>query len=429
MKTIFTFLFLIFFLTSISAQDIDATLSGNTSEEGFSVINKGGSTLFRVNGLGNVGIGTTTPTEKLQLGSFSEGNVFLTLKSAGGNRFQNGLKLRQFTDDGGWDIVSDERGGSNGLNFIRYFWNGTANDSASAMFLDKISGRVGIGTTNPRGIFDVATNSEIYLANDPITGTTQSIFLPGHIFIAPYNGSNVSYLQARRSDNTGSTELQIRTFNSGTLNEALRINSFGYVGIGTTSPTHSLVVENNVNDNHTAVIRSTSATGNGLAVRVQSGSSESAFDIDSQWGQIFKIESGGVVTGNYGTYHAPSDRRLKKEIITIPDALDKVMKLRGVNYKWKDSKKDQSLQMGFVAQEVEKVVPEVIHTSNDSMQTKAVEYQYLVGLLVEAVKEQQKQIESLEKKVNSIALKENEKKSFGYKDKTDKLESMNSVPR
>ncbi len=54
---------------------------------------------------------------------------------------------------------------------------------------------------------------------------------------------------------------------------------------------------------------------------------------------------------------------------------------------WKDGNDTESLQMGMIAQEVEKVVPEVVHTANDAMKTKAVEYQYLVGLLVEAVKE------------------------------------------
>jgi len=104
------------------------------------------------------------------------------------------------------------------------------------------TGNVGIGTTAPRGVFDVYTNGDIYLANSPITGTAQSIYLPGHIYIAPYNGTNISYLQARRSDNSGSTELQIRTYNAGSLVEAMRINSSGNVGIGTTSPTGKLDV-------------------------------------------------------------------------------------------------------------------------------------------------------------------------------------------
>jgi len=59
----------------------------------------------------------------------------------------------------------------------------------------------------------------------------------------------------------------------------------------------------------------------------------------------------------------------------------------------KDEFPSQEQGIGLIAQEVERVVPEVVHTADDEMQTKSVEYQYLVGLLVEAIKEQQKQYE------------------------------------
>lgn len=60
------------------------------------------------------------------------------------------------------------------------------------------SGNVGIGTLTPRGIFDVQTNGDIYLSSDPINGTGQSLLVPGFIFVSPFNGTNVAYLQARR---------------------------------------------------------------------------------------------------------------------------------------------------------------------------------------------------------------------------------------
>jgi hypothetical protein len=98
------------------------------------------------------------------------------------------------------------------------------------------NGRVGIGTSSPRGMFDVARDGDIYLASNTTTGTAQSFYIPGHIFVAPYNGTNISYIQARRSDNSGTTELQFRTYNAGVMSEAVRINGAGYVGIGTTAP-------------------------------------------------------------------------------------------------------------------------------------------------------------------------------------------------
>ncbi len=93
-----------------------------------------------------------------------------------------------------------------------------------------------------------------------------------------------------------------------------------------------------------------------------------------------------------------SDSSFKKEIREIPDALNKVKALEGVYYKlnYADSmavfNSDEN-QIGLIAQQVEKVVPEVVKTMHDG--TKAVAYQNLVALLIEAVKEQQIQIEEL----------------------------------
>ena len=106
------------------------------------------------------------------------------------------------------------------------------------------TGNVGICTTSPRGQFDVAGTGHIYLVNSPVAGTDQTLYLPGHIFIAPYNGSDWSYLQARRSDNSGSTNLRFRTYNGGVLTEAMSILSNGNIGIGTVTPARPLHINN-----------------------------------------------------------------------------------------------------------------------------------------------------------------------------------------
>jgi hypothetical protein len=90
---------------------------------------------------------------------------------------------------------------------------------------------------------------------------------------------------------------------------------------------------------------------------------------------------GGIV---YATdFSASSDYRLKSDIITIPDALERVISLRGVNYTRKDDE-NKHLHMGVIAQEVEAIVPEVVSTDESGM--KSVSYQSLVGILIEAIK-------------------------------------------
>ena len=97
-------------------------------------------------------------------------------------------------------------------------------------------------------------------------------------------------------------------------------------------------------------------------------------------------------TGNIsatGTITATSDIKFKTNVKTLTDALSKVSQLRGVEYDRIDTAEHQ---IGVIAQEVEQVIPEVVK-DNDGI--KSVAYGNLVGLLIEAVKEQQKEIEIL----------------------------------
>ena len=174
---------------------------------------------------------------------------------------------------------------------------------------------------------------------------------------------------------------------------------------------------------------------------------------------MFRIEKSGSYTprllvNDNGTYVdgqlvQTSDAQLKKNIQTIESPLDKIKQLRGVTYdrlsfeeeakffnipmeevsKMKElaaeaekeklqeeaeknispeilakiaAEKDRK-EMGVVAQEVEKVIPEVVRTNENG--TLGVAYSQLVGLLIEGMKEQQELIEQLQKEVNALKLK------------------------
>jgi len=98
------------------------------------------------------------------------------------------------------------------------------------------------------------------------------------------------------------------------------------------------------------------------------------------------ISNSGSITS--ATYFYSSDAALKEDIQTIENPLEKVQALRGVSYKWKDTgRKD----IGLVADEVQEVLPELV-VENEH---KQMDYGHMIGLLVEAIKEQQKEIEEL----------------------------------
>jgi hypothetical protein len=91
-----------------------------------------------------------------------------------------------------------------------------------------------------------------------------------------------------------------------------------------------------------------------------------------------------------GTVTANSDEKLKENVQTIENALEKVKNLRGVEYDRKDSGEHQ---IGVIAQEVERIIPEVVYGD----EIKSVAYGNLIGLLIEAIKEQQLEIDKLKK--------------------------------
>jgi hypothetical protein len=98
-------------------------------------------------------------------------------------------------------------------------------------------------------------------------------------------------------------------------------------------------------------------------------------------------------TLNATTVNSTSDERLKENVETIADASTKVAALRGVNFDWKATGEKS---MGVIAQEVEAVIPEVVATDEEG--GKAVNYQAMVGLLIEAVKELQEKVDAHEAK-------------------------------
>ncbi|HCB51014.1 TPA: hypothetical protein DEP21_00210, partial [Patescibacteria group bacterium] len=170
----------------------------------------------------------------------------------------------------------------------------------------------------------------------------------------------------------------------------------GNVGIGTPTPGQKLTVVGKAAIgqfiNGTAVIDAhdgnayygTNTAENGIAINaagnVGIGTST----------PTYKLEVAGNVGAN--AFYYRSDRSLKKDITTIQDALTKINLLNGYAFTWKsDDRKD----LGVVAQEVENVFPELVHTDISGL--KSVEYANLVAPLIEAVKTltlQNKQLES-----------------------------------
>jgi hypothetical protein len=115
------------------------------------------------------------------------------------------------------------------------------------------------------------------------------------------------------------------------------------------------------------------------------------------------IQGSGYVQMQYG-FGNGSDERIKSNIKTIENALDKTLLLRGVEFNL--NIEPERKRIGLIAQEVELIVPEVVRTSEDDG-LKSIEYQNLVGLLIESIKDQQKQINELKNRIIVLENKNN----------------------
>ena len=114
---------------------------------------------------------------------------------------------------------------------------------------------------------------------------------------------------------------------------------------------------------------------------------------------IVTISSSGAIVAS-GDVTAYSDVRIKENILNITDPLSKVLRLRGVSYNRTDIE-DKSTKIGFIAQEVEKIVPEVV-TYDKTSDKYGVSYGNITALLVEAIKEQQIKIDNLTIEVENL---------------------------
>lgn len=289
-----------------------------------------------------------------------------------------------------------------------------------------IYAQTGIGTTTPINKFDIFTAK----ADPAISGSSAN----GNLRLGA-TGANTHVLDFGLSSSSTFSWLQARDKANYVTNYILSLNpNGGTVGIGTNSTASTLTVGNaagtiageiTLNPSSTqyeggqitmkrslvgstadwiidqygtssadARIRffNTLGEGNGMTI-LENGNIGMGLTNPSVRLQV----SGDIIANSIG---GSSDIRFKQNIRPVVNALDKIKALRGVYFNWNqkafpDKNFGAQDELGFIAQEVEKVVPEIVTKDKTQQEYRSVKYDKLVALLVEAIKEQQKQIDSL----------------------------------
>jgi hypothetical protein len=193
------------------------------------------------------------------------------------------------------------------------------------------------------------------------------------------------------------------------FNEAVRIKANKRIGIGTNDPQASLDVR------HTADI-TVNFHGSEAISHFNFGVDEDTYIRGGKSGANVLINdfagAGNVGIGTNAPNHRldvngvircvaliqTSDARMKKDIQPLAKVLDKLKSINAYTYRWKDVADDDVLQIGFIAQELKAIYPELVITDKQGMM--AVNYSGLVPVLLKAIKEQQEQIDALRNSIN-----------------------------
>lgn len=308
---------------------------------------------------------------------------------------------------------------------LRFAYKGSGLAMSEKMRITS-AGDVGIGTTAPNAKLDVSGSMHI-----GTTSTTGLFFTPANDTLSI---SSLATLQkSGASLFIGSTGYTGQMFYTSNL-ERMRIDAAGSVGIGVTAPSQKLEVNGSISstltaDNSTSrniyfgMASDTSNAMNGYdagdAWMVLNGGANSGrnrfvfagnqtrtLDVNLHDGDL-TLNSGRIgvgiaspsekieVNGNVKAqaYLYTSDVRLKKNVKTYDNALVQILALRGVKFDWIENDKPE---VGFIAQEVEAIEPNLVVTS-DIDGIKSVKYANMAAILVEAFKEQHKKVEENKK--------------------------------
>jgi hypothetical protein len=325
-------------------------------ENGPTVFANNNTERMRIDSSGNVGIGTSSPSQKLDV----NGSVNIP------NDYSYG-----FGGAGSNTYIS----GNNASNILRFNTNGS---ERMRIFEN---GNVGIGTTDSRGKLQIGS------------GVGGGYVPSGHELVFGANNSDITFLSANNEVSVDGTigawntdynfqnskivfnkpgwnigELQFFTNAGSGITERMRIDVTGNVLVGTTSAD-----PNGIGSSGRVVINTKNGGQAALTCYNVGTTAVNIISLENGNGQVGRIQINGTAT----SYLTSSDYRLKEDWQLISGASDRVLALKPVNFAWKV---DGSRVDGFLAHEVAEVVPEAIAGTKDAMRDQ----EYEVTAAIEA---------------------------------------------
>jgi trimeric autotransporter adhesin len=350
---------------------------------------------MRIDGSGNVGIGTSSPAQLLQVAQGTKATTATAISSGGftttdsaGSTF--GLYFRQKTD----------ATAANRWTGIQSFDNGVG---AANLVLQDLGGNVGIGTSSPTLGKLVVTGSSPQMVAQGSSGSgaqlqfyanaaTTNDFRVGQGFATA--SDNIAYLS-----NQANADMVFRTNST----ERMRITSGGVLMVGTTGlPAENGSALSLSGTGRVARIYGTTENLGALTVDKSTNTNSTSqifvqFSINAQNTGNGQINGNGASQAAFGSF---SDRRLKENIVDLPNQLDKIMALRPVEFDYIESE-GGGHQISFIAQEFEEVYPDAIGERADGMKTLT-GWGKTEARLVKAIQELKAELDSVKAELQTL---------------------------
>ncbi len=375
----------------------------------------GMSESLRIDHNGNVGIGTQSPTSKLTINTTLNpaiklrvrdqsikltsgdptreayvkndvGMGLVTLENLGGNTsFRTNTDHNQFSIDSGNHVhIGNSVPSSNKTLSLQMDTTGLPSDTDLYGIYFKSNSK--ILSTSAKGIYNDLTGNggtNIGIYNRLIDG--------GSNMYGTYNDANQigTYNKVNGASIATGNLYGVRNYVESISSSGVSYGVYSYFG-GHYRYKYGLgvAVSDTVANGEPYYGIFTEASGDGvgsmygLYVKAHTGSA----------GRVIGIDSHGGISdflAEHGTYASVSSRRWKRNIVTIPNALDKVLSLRGVAFDW-NKEHGGAHALGFIAEEVGQVLPEIVtYDADDPKEASGVDYFKISAVLVEAIKAQQ----------------------------------------
>lgn len=321
---------------------------------------------------GNVGIGISNPSFPLEVSSTST----TLLARFTSNQANAAIRIVNTSASGGrtYSIGSGDTTSGAGNNF--YIYDET---NGALRFAINNSGSIGIGTASPTFAAGIGlTISSATRSNFSLTNGTSAL----NIF---QDGTSAYFNMYSAGD------MIFRTSTSNTQRMAIKNANNGTIVFGTAEAAASSInfYGNYSNSQPGYIIYNSSGT----YILEFNGNTKALYLGSLGTGALYS--SAGIITNTN-----PSDIRLKENVLDITYGLKDILKLRPVSYKWKNDKVNQGIQFGFIAQEVKEIMPDSIKEFGEDVKYLGLEKDAIYATLVNAIQEQQAQIEDLKAKLN-----------------------------